>query len=146
MGTRELGSQVTGEQEPPAAATSWRGLDPRALQVQRAWGAHHTGEGMSSLGVCRQRLQSACCSKGFRGLHGEGMHPISGPGASGCYRTLVCCSRLQSQSSRGKCGQKGKVALFGSPATRGEGGLMSKSQLLLPVRGQELLKGSFRAA
>lgn len=40
-------------------------------------------------------------------------------------------------------GRRGEFALFQRPATGGEGGLMSKIQLLLPIRGPELLKGSF---
>ena len=48
---------------------------------------------------------------------------------------------LESEYWRGMYWEKGEITVFRRPATRGEGGLISKANSPLLIVGQELLRG-----
>ena len=52
------------------------------------------------------------------------------------------CSEANSREA--SVGRKGKVALFRSLATGGEGGLLSENQLPIVAQGTESFKGEFQ--
>ena len=60
-----------------------------------------------------------------------------------CYLTQVRMLKEQKQILRGKCCQERKVCFISEAGSWRSGRLMSKSQLPMLCRGQELLKWSF---